>query len=265
MTKAQAALAAAPVRAPLLEIRGAAKTYAGRRGGDAVPAVEAVDLTVREGELVALIGPSGCGKSTLLRMVAGLIEPSAGRIDWAPGHQRQPGRDIGFVFQEPVLLPWLSVLDNVRFPLDAFRVPRSAGNDRARALLSMVGLDGFERALPKELSGGMRQRVAIARALADDPPLLLMDEPFGALDLLTRDRLNDELLALWSATGKTILLVTHSVEEAAYLADRIVVMSPRPARIKRIHDSPLPAPRGEATKLDPRFAQLMAALRADLK
>lgn len=245
----------------MLQLEGVAKRFVST-GGASIDAVLPIDLQVAAGEFVSIIGPSGCGKSTLLRLVAGLETPSAGRIEWATG---RGDRDIGFVFQEPVLLPWLSAVANVRFPLDAFGVPRTSGEAQARALLDLVGLTGFENALPRELSGGMRQRVAIARALSYDPKLLLMDEPFGALDLLTRDRLNDELAAIWAKTGKTILFVTHSVEEAAYLSDRVVVMSARPGMLKRVVDVALPRPRGEQTKLDPAFHRLMAELRADLR
>jgi NitT/TauT family transport system ATP-binding protein len=162
-------------------------------------------------------------------------------------------------------MPWLSALANVRFPLDTAGVPRAEAEATARRLIRLVGLEGFEDALPHQLSGGMRQRTSIARALSYDPPVLLMDEPFGALDLLTRDRLNDELLSIWEATRKTVVFVTHSVEEAAYLSDTVVVMSPRPGRIRSVHTVDLPRPRGEATKLDPRFHQLMATFRRELR
>jgi NitT/TauT family transport system ATP-binding protein len=200
----------------------------------------------------------------LLRIIAGLEVPTAGSVTFADGDAAAQRR-IGFVFQEPVLLPWLSALENVGFPLDTAGVAKSEVNARAAELLKIVGLAGFEKSLPKELSGGMRQRAAIARALSYDPPVLLMDEPFGALDLLTRDRLNDELLSIWSTTGKTVVFITHSVEEAAYLSDRVVVMKARPGQVKKVYQTGLPRPRGEATKLDPRFHQLMANLRKDLQ
>jgi NitT/TauT family transport system ATP-binding protein len=241
----------------MIRIEGVAKTFDGPAGP--VEALRPVDLDVEDGSFVSIIGPSGCGKSTLLRIVAGLETASRGTIR-RDGAQERPG----FVFQEPVLLPWLTARDNVRFPLDTAGVPRAEGDRRTDALLEMMGLMAFADALPRTLSGGMRQRVAIARALSYDPALLLMDEPFGALDLLTRDRLNDELMTLWTRTRKTILLVTHSVEEAAYLSDRVVVMSARPGAVKRIHAVDFARPRGEATKLDPRFHRLMADLRRDL-
>ncbi|OJY37299.1 MAG: sulfonate ABC transporter ATP-binding protein [Rhizobiales bacterium 65-9] len=242
----------------MIHARGVAKHFLTR--GARVEALRPVDLDVARGAFVSIIGPSGCGKSTLLRIIAGLETASEGTLTIESAADQR----AGFVFQDAVLLPWLSAEENVRFPLDAAGVPRDEGDATARRLLALVGLQGFEKALPRALSGGMRQRVSIARALSYDPPLLLMDEPFGALDLLTRDRLNDELLTIWTATKKTIIFVTHSVEEAAYLSDRVVVMSPRPGSIKKIYDSPLARPRGERTKLDPAFHQLMADLRRDL-
>jgi NitT/TauT family transport system ATP-binding protein len=212
----------------MISIRGVHKEFA--LDGARVTALDPTDLDVRRGEFVSMIGPSGCGKSTLLRILAGLETASGGSIDVADGETRQR---VGFVFQEPVLLPWLSALENVRFPLDTAGVARSEADDRAAGLLALVGLSGFAAALPR--------------------------------DLITRDRLNDELLSIWAQTRKTILFVTHSVEEAAYLSDRVVVMSPRPGRIKSIYDVSLARPRGEGTKLDPSFHRLMADLRRDLQ
>jgi NitT/TauT family transport system ATP-binding protein len=245
----------------MITIRGVHKDFSIE--GTKVTALSPTDLDVRRGEFVSIIGPSGCGKSTLLRILAGLETASGGSIDVDDGGRAR--QRVGFVFQEPVLLPWLSALENVRFPLDTAGVSRGEADSQAKSLLKLVGLAGFEAALPRALSGGMRQRVSIARALSYDPSLLLMDEPFGALDLITRDRLNDELLSIWAQTKKTILFVTHSVEEAAYLSDRVIVMSPRPGRIKTVYDVNLPRPRGESTKLDPTFHQLMADLRRDLQ
>lgn len=231
-------------------------------GSNTVQAVDSVDLAIANGEFLSLIGPSGCGKSTLLRILAGLETASAGTLSWQGAAAK---RRVGFVFQEPGLLPWKTAQDNIAFAASAFGVPPREARDRARELLSQVGLGAFGDALPKQLSGGMRQRVGIARALATDPDILLLDEPFGALDLLTRDHLNDLLAELWAATHKTIVLVTHSVEEAAYLSDRVIVMTPRPARVKREYRVELERPRGAPTKLDPAFHSLMAALRADLE
>jgi NitT/TauT family transport system ATP-binding protein len=245
----------------MIKIRSVHKDFS--IDGAKVTALSPTDLDVGRGEFISIIGPSGCGKSTLLRILAGLETASGGTIeveDRSSSRQR-----VGFVFQEPVLLPWLSALENVSFPLDTAGVAQAEAESRAMDLLKLVGLTGFETALPRALSGGMRQRVSIARALSYDPSLLLMDEPFGALDLITRDRLNDELLSIWAQTKKTILFVTHSVEEAAYLSDRVVVMSPRPGRIKNIYNVNLPRPRGEGTKLNPAFHQLMADLRRDLQ
>lgn len=247
----------------LVRVNDVTKTFI-TRGGESVLALSQTSLDVIEGEFLSLIGPSGCGKSTLLRMLAGLIEPSSGQISWAGGTPDKGG-DIGFVFQEPVLLPWLSILDNVRFPLDSFGVDRKSGNDQAEQMLELVGLKEFGRALPKELSGGMRQRAAIARALVYKPRIVLMDEPFGALDLLTRDRMNDELLAIRAEVGATIVFVTHSVEEAAYLSDRVAVMSARPGRVRTIHEIDLPSVRSEAIKDLPAFHGWLSQLRRDLK
>jgi NitT/TauT family transport system ATP-binding protein len=244
----------------MIEIRDVSKSFQAAHG--TIQALTPVDLSIREGEFVCLVGPSGCGKSTLLRLIAGLEVPTEGSIRVGQGEDIGP---LGFVFQEAVLLPWKSILDNIRFPLDMMGKPRDASNATANDLIAMVGLTGFEKALPSQLSGGMRQRAAIARALAYDPPVLLMDEPFSAVDLMTRDTLNDELLRIWTRTGKTVVLVTHSIEEAVYLADRVVVMSARPGRIDAIHESGLPRPRGEETKAHPDYLALTAELRRALR
>ncbi len=244
----------------MVSIRGVTKRFASPEG--AIEALSPIDLEIRKGEFVSIIGPSGCGKSTLLRILAGLERQSAGDI---VREDRSALDKVGFVFQEPVLLPWKSALGNVCFALEAFGVHGAAAEREGMRLLELVGLAPFAQALPRQLSGGMRQRVAIARALSYDPEILLMDEPFGALDLLTRDDLNDKLADIWTRTEKTIVLVTHSVEEAAYLSDRVVVMSARPGKVKRIYDVAFPRPRSEATKLLPAFHQLMADLRRDLR
>jgi NitT/TauT family transport system ATP-binding protein len=245
----------------MIEIEAIAKRFVGPKG-ETVEALMPVTLSIPAGQFLSIVGPSGCGKSTLLRIIAGLDTPTSGRLTIAATGVKRP---IGFVFQEPVLLPWLSTLANIRFPLDTDGTPRAEADAVARRLIALVGLNGFEDALPHQLSGGMRQRAAIARALSYDPPILLMDEPFGALDLLTRDRLNDELLNIWSETKKTIVFVTHSVEEAAYLSDRVVVMSARPGRVRSDHRVDLARPRGEATKLDPTFHRFMATFRQELR
>lgn len=223
-----------------------------------VVALDPLDQEIGEGEFVSIIGPSGCGKSTLLRLIAGLETPTSGKVTLKTANLKRP---VGFVFQDAVLLPWKSVADNIRFPLDTSGVARKAGNEKVRELVDLVGLTGFENALPKQLSGGMRQRAAIARALADDPPILLMDEPFSAVDLLTRETLNDELARIWEKTRKTILLVTHSVEEAAYLGTRVMVMSPRPGRLRATYDVDVPLPRSDESKRDPKFLDLVDELR----
>lgn len=239
------------------------KTYRTRDGAH-VEALSTVSVEVQEGELLSLIGPSGCGKSTLLRLLAGLEKPSSGAILWEHGEPSR-GSDIGFVFQEPVLLPWRNILENVRFPLDVFGIARAEGNERAAAMLALVGLKDFGKALPKELSGGMRQRASIARALVYRPRLVLMDEPFGALDLLTRDRMNDELLRIKSETSATIVFVTHSIDEAAYLSDRVAVMSPRPGRISAMHTIDLGTDRSEALKDSSDFHRWLSVLRRELR
>ena len=198
----------------------------GKRFANGTEALRDLSFSVAEGEFVSLLGPSGCGKSTALRLVAGLLEPDSGHIRFA---QDRP--EIGFVFQEPTLMPWADALTNTRLPLDLKRVARSDGNARAAAALKRVGLAGFEQAYPRELSGGMKMRVSLARALAAQPKLLLLDEPFAALDEITRNALGDDLLRLWKEDGLTVLFVTHSVSESSYLSQRVLVMTPRPGRI----------------------------------
>ncbi|WP_319484936.1 ABC transporter ATP-binding protein [uncultured Cohaesibacter sp.] len=240
----------------MIKIEKLSKTYG--QGEGQVVALEPLDQMINEGEFVSIIGPSGCGKSTLLRLIANLEAPTSGRVTLETAGLKRP---VGFVFQDAVLLPWKTVAENIRFPLDTSGVPRKQADEKVNELVELVGLKGFEKSLPKQLSGGMRQRAAIARALADDPPILLMDEPFSAVDLLTRETLNDELSRIWQKTGKTILLVTHSVEEAAYLGSRVMVMSPRPGRLKATYEVDLPLPRGECTKRDPKFLDLVSELR----
>src|SRR5215510_10975649 len=203
------------------ELKGVERTFA-----SGIKAVGPLNLELREGEFVSLLGPSGCGKSTALRLIAGLLEPTAGEIVWPNG--KPP---IGFVFQDPTLMPWATARANVRLPLDLARVPSEETTARADAALDRVGLSGFGNAYPRELSGGMRMRVSIARALVAKPKLLLMDEPFAALDEMTRQELNDDLLRLWRADGLTIVFVTHSVYESTYLSTRTVVLTPRPGRL----------------------------------
>ncbi len=233
---------------------GVSKTFQQRAA--ATMALASVDISVAQGGFVAIVGPSGCGKSTLLRLIAGLLRPSEGSIV-TNGHKvERPVTDIGIVFQNPVLLDWRTVLDNVLIQVELRSLRVSAYRERAIALLQAVGLGDFLRSYPRELSGGMRQRASIVRALIHDPPLLLMDEPFGALDALTREQMRIDLEALWLRTRKTVLFVTHSIDEAVLLADRVVVMSPRPGRIEQIIDVALPRPRGIAARQTPVFAEM---------
>ena len=211
------------------------------RDGERIYALKGVDLTVSEYEFVSLVGPSGCGKSTLLRLVAGLLPPTVGRVAIHGETVTEPRTDTGLVFQSPTLLPWASILDNLLFPLKMLHRPITAeARERAHSLLELTGLAGFASRYPSELSGGMQQRAAICRALMHDPDVLLMDEPFGALDALTREEMSRELLDLCARQPKTVLFVTHSISEAVLLSDRVVVMSPRPGRIAEIVTVPLP-------------------------
>src|SRR5581483_11679167 len=225
-----------------IDIDHAAKTFV-TRGGEQVVAIAEVSLQVKRNEFVCLVGPSGCGKSTLLRLVAGLVTPTAGTVAIDGETVTEPRGDTGIVFQAPTLLPWATILDNVLFPLDMMGKLDAAGRARARALLGLVGLAGFEGKYPRELSGGMQQRAGICRALVHDPDILLMDEPFGALDALTREELTIELLRIWREQPKTILFVTHSIPESVMLADRVVVLSPRPGRVAEVIPVSVPRPR----------------------
>jgi NitT/TauT family transport system ATP-binding protein len=232
-----------------------------------VEALREVGFTVGRGELVALVGPSGCGKSTLLRVVAGLRRPTTGAVEVDGRPVTGPIPSVGMAFQAPVLLKWRTVRDNVLLPAELAGLGRARYRERAEHLLRLVGLDGFADRLPRELSGGMQQRAAICRALLLDPPLLLMDEPFGALDAMTRDEMNLELLRVWgepAAARKTVVFVTHSIPEAVFLADRVVVMSPRPGRVARVVDVPLPRPRTPATRAAPQFGALSLEIHETL-
>ena len=210
----------------MIALKGVGKRFASTQKNGGTEAVRDLSFTVTAGEFVSLLGPSGCGKSTALRLVAGLLSPDAGHITYPDG---KPG--IGFVFQEPTLMPWADALTNARLPLDLKGVARGGADERAAAALARVGLRGFEHAYPRELSGGMKMRVSIARALASAPKLLLLDEPFAALDEITRNALGEDLLRLWREDGLTVLFVTHSVSESSYLSQRVLVMTPRPGRI----------------------------------
>jgi NitT/TauT family transport system ATP-binding protein len=238
-------------------VHGVSRSFS--TSGSRLLALRDVTFEVAARQVVSIVGPNGCGKSTLLRLISGLLAADEGivAIDGQP--VSGPDRRVGLVFQEPRLLPWRDVVDNVAFPLELAGVEQSARERRARELIDLVGLGGFEHARPHQLSGGMRQRAAIARALALEPSVLLLDEPFSALDALTRERFNDELLRLWAATGTTVLLVTHSIAEAIYLSDRVLVMAPRPGRV--VADVAIDAPRPRSKEqLD--LAELSAAARA---
>jgi NitT/TauT family transport system ATP-binding protein len=238
----------------LVSLRYISKTF-----DSGTQAIAALDIDVREGEFLSLVGPSGCGKSTALRIIAGLIAPTTGSIEWPSGKP-----EIGFVFQEPTLMPWRTALDNARLPLELKGISRGDAEARSRAALARVGLGEFVSAYPRELSGGMKMRVSIARAIAAQPKLLLMDEPFAALDELTRHALNDDLLKLAREDGITVIFVTHSVYESAYLSDRVVVMTPRPGRIAADIALSPPAIRDESWRLTPAFAEAAGRISAAL-
>jgi len=240
---------------PIFSLGGIGKTF--RRG---TKALVGVDLAVADGGFVSVLGPSGCGKSTLLRIIAGLLPPSEGQVHW----QGDVRRHIGFVFQEPTLMPWATVWDNTYLPLRLAGRSREAAAGPIAATLASLGLAGFERAYPRELSGGMRMRVSIARALVDAPRLLLLDEPFAALDELTRFRLNEDLLRLWQQQRWTVVFVTHSVFEAVFLSSRIVAMSPRPGRIVADLPNDLPYPREAGLRTSPAYAERCRAVSAVL-
>jgi NitT/TauT family transport system ATP-binding protein len=225
----------------MIRLTGVSRTFTGRSG--TVEALRGVDLDVAEGEFVAVVGRSGCGKSTLLRLVAGLLPATEGEITVAGVRVTKTRRDIAMLFQRPALLPWRSVLDNVLLPVEIFGWRRSTHRARALELLEMVGLGGFEKRLPHELSGGMQQRVSLCRSLIGNPRVMLMDEPFSALDALTREELSVELQRVHMENSATIVFVTHSIDEAVLLADRVVVLSPRPGRIRKIVDIDIPRPR----------------------
>jgi NitT/TauT family transport system ATP-binding protein len=229
-------------------------------------ALEGIELAIEEREFVSLIGPSGCGKSTLLRVIGDLIRPTAGtvHVNGKPAAQARADRDYGIVFQDAVLYDWRTVTRNIALPLELARWSRRRRSERVQEMLRLVELTGFESHYPWQLSGGMQQRVAIARALSFDPALLLMDEPFGALDEMTRERLNLELLRIWEASGSTIVFVTHSIAEAVFLSTRVVVMSARPGRISDVIEIDLPQPRSAAIREEPRFFELVTRVREAL-
>ncbi len=252
--------------ASVVRIRALEKQF--NAGGAAVTtALSGIDLEIRRGEFVSLIGPSGCGKSTLLRLIGDLTAPTAGSVEvkGKAAHAARLGREYGMVFQAPVLFEWRTVADNVKLPLELLGMPARERDARAREMLELVELGDFARHHPYQLSGGMQQRVAIARALALQPGILLMDEPFGALDEMTRERMNSEVLEIWRRTGTTVVFVTHSIPEAVFLSTRVVVMSARPGRVTRIVEVDLPQPRHDATREDPLYFRLVTEVREALR
>lgn len=244
----------------LIEGRGVRKTYRTREGD--VETLKPLDFGIRAGEFVSVVGPSGCGKSTLMKMVAGLLPISGGELELSGKPVRGPQIDVGIVFQSALLLPWRRVLDNILLQAEIRGLPMPAARERAHALMEMAGLAGFEHKYPWQLSGGMQQRVAILRALLHDPSVLLMDEPFGALDAMTRERMNLELQRIWMSSKKTVLLITHSIPEAIFLSDRVFVMSERPGRIVQVYDIDLPRPRPLDVMGTEAFAGYARQLRA---
>jgi NitT/TauT family transport system ATP-binding protein len=254
MARAQAA---APAH---LEFAGLRKTYATRDGD--VLALDGISFIVRKGEFVSIVGPSGCGKSTLLKILLGVVPYSGGEVRLAGKAVSGPQLGAGMVFQTAALPPWRRIIDNVLLPIEILNKPRRDYVEKAHQLLAMVGLTGFERKLPNELSGGMQQRVSICRALIHDPELLLMDEPFGALDALTREVMQTELLRIWAETHKTVLFVTHSIDEAVLLSDRVIVLSARPGRVAEDLAIDLPRPRGAAARSLTQFQEYAQHLRS---
>jgi NitT/TauT family transport system ATP-binding protein len=243
-----------------ITVKNLSKLYPTR--GTSVAALEAISFGVGEGELIAVVGPSGCGKSTLLKILSGILPPSSGEAFLGGTRIAGPRRDIGVVFQSPVLFPWRTVLDNVLLPVDVQGLGRARYTKVAMDLLALVGLQGFEQRYPWELSGGMQQRVAITRALVHDPGMLLMDEPFGALDAMTREHMNLELQRIWMEKKKTVVFITHSIPEAVFLADRVLVMTPRPGRIMDDLRVEIPRPRSLDVMATPAFGALVKQIRA---
>jgi len=245
---------------PAIELAGVAKSFGS--GAEEVKALGPLDLAIEAGSFVAVIGPSGCGKSTLLRLIAGLDTPTAGTLRRGGAALDGPSREVGIVFQDHVLFPWASVLDNVMLPADVLSLPKQAALERARWLLKLTGLEDFAGHRPHMLSGGMKQRAAFCRALLADPQILLLDEPFAALDALTREELSLELSRLWQDLGRTALLITHAIDEAVLLGDRLIVMSGRPGRIRLDLPIDLPRPRDVNTEKQPRFLEIKQTARA---
>jgi len=255
----------ADTASPVVSVAGVGKTFGD--GTTAVTALDGIDLAIGSGEFVSLIGPSGCGKSTLLRLIGDLTSPSVGAVEvnGKPARRARLDRDYGMVFQAPVLMDWRTVTKNIELPLEIMGWRPKDREARSAELMKLIELEGFESRHPWQLSGGMQQRVAIARALAFDPKLLLMDEPFGALDEMTRERMNLELMRIWGRTRTTVVFVTHSIPEAVFLSTRVVVMSARPGRIARVVDVDLPQPRTVETRETERYFELVTEVREALR
>jgi len=253
---------AGAAQAPLIEVGGVSMVYRNGKGQEVV-ALKDVSLDIKEGEFVSLLGPSGCGKTTLLRIIADLLEPSSGtvRIGGLSPRENRLKQKYGMVFQAPVLFEWRTIRNNVRLPLEIMKVAREEQERRIDEQLELVGLSDFASSYPSQLSGGMQQRVGIARALAIKPELLLMDEPFSALDEFTREKLNEDLLGIWRRTKKTVVFVTHNISEAVFLSDRVFVLSPHPGRLSSVIDIDLPRPRRAETRETPEFFSLVSRIR----
>lgn len=248
---------------PVLEAHNLRMTFTDANRADLL-ALDDVSLDVQEGEFLAIVGPSGCGKSTLLRLLAGLLRPIAGEVLLRGQLLTEPRREIGYVFQRANLMPWRTVLSNIMLSLEIARVPQSEAIARAQELVALVGLEGFAESYPAQLSGGMQQRVALARALIHEPTVLLLDEPFGSLDALTRERMNGELLRIWNLRKPTVVMVTHSISEAVFLSDRVLVLTARPGRVRAAFRVPLMRPRNQSVTAEPEFLKLTRAVRAEI-
>jgi NitT/TauT family transport system ATP-binding protein len=249
----------APSKASGINLSGVSKTYG--TGDGQVQSLRPLDFHINDGEFFVVVGPSGCGKSTLLKLISGLLAPTSGEIHVDGKKVTEPHGDVGIVFQNALLLPWRNILNNVLMPIDMKNLSREKYIPRAKELLKMVGLEGFEKKLPWQLSGGMQQRASICRALVHDPKIMMMDEPFGALDAMTREKMNVELSRIQRTTGKTILLITHSIPEAVFLADKVLVMTERPGGIAAIYDVPLGRERTLDAMSNPIFTDLVARIR----
>lgn len=252
-----------PPATPVLVIDHLSTVFPDGNGG--LQALDDISFVVYPEEFICVLGPSGCGKTTLLRALAGLLPPTQGEVYYRSQRLSGPQIGVGLVFQKANLMPWRTVLENILLPLEVGRLPRPVALKKARLLVTRVGLQGFEDVLPRDLSGGMAQRVAIARALVHDPHVLLLDEPFGSLDALTRERMGAELLHLWQARRKTVVMITHSISEALLLADRVLVLSPRPGHLRLDMPVELPRPRDEAIRYTPAFVELSRQLRSAIE